>query len=113
MRFKSKRDEKHAEIRGKLRECGFSVWDTGNIGSGFPDLIVSGMVTHGGMPGHLANLLVEVKAAIGKKGGDSKDGQRLSPAQEAFFEKWKGPKILARSLEDVLKWFQRPPKSQR
>ena len=37
--YAKRTDSNHAEIRDKLREVGFWVWDTHDLGSGFPDLI--------------------------------------------------------------------------
>lgn len=37
--YAKRTDSNHAEIRDKLREAGFWVWDTHDLGGGFPDLI--------------------------------------------------------------------------
>ena len=62
-------DKNHAEIRNFLRKAGVLVWDTHDIGGGFPDLLIC---HHGKLA------LIEVKDKRGK----------LTPDQVAFHEFW-------------------------
>jgi hypothetical protein len=76
----------------ELRRLGFSVAVTSAVGDGFPDLLVGGHYRTI-VP---VNLLIEIKR-------DKK--AKLTPDQVEFFKQWRGPKIVATSTEDVLKWF--------
>lgn len=46
------------------------------------------------------NWLIEVKRSYGPRGGRA--GRRLTPAQRAFFDSWKGQVRKVHSLDDVL-----------
>lgn len=83
-RYAARRDTNHAEIRDGLRQCGFSVFDAGSVGSDLPDLIVGA---------HGTTFLMEVKAF----------GGRVSSGQSRFAENWRGgPVNVVRTLEDAL-----------
>jgi hypothetical protein len=81
-----KRDANHAELVADLRKCGYTVFDCGHFGDGFPDLAVMGrdnVIT-----------LIEVKTARGK----------LTAAEKKFFSLFGGAEnlLVARRVEDVL-----------
>ena len=83
------RDTEHREIVAFLRACGASVFDAGDVGIGFPDLVV-------GMWG--ANHLIEVKT------GDAP----LRVSQVEFARGWRGGKVLViRGMDDARKWIER------
>lgn len=86
MKRHGKRDGNHAEIRDGLRQLGFLVADTGDVGGGFPDLVVA----RGGII-----RLVEVKTANGC----------LTAEQVAFHRLWQDAVIVAQSIDDVLESF--------
>lgn len=89
------RDTTHAEVRDGLRGLGWSVWDTGDIGGGFPDLVVGvGNSTGWPMPppptarGIVCDgdcYFVEVKSP----------GGTLEPSQQEFAWRWRGNYIAA------------------
>ena len=58
-------DNNHAEIRDGLREAGWWVWDTHDMGNGFPDLIA--LNSSGRF------VLLEVKSPGGKLTSDERD----------------------------------------
>ncbi len=78
-----KRDANHAAIRDALRQAGASVFDTADLGGGFPDLVV-------GWRG--VNLLLEVKMITGKLTDDEID----------FAAAWNGQKVTVRSVDEAL-----------
>jgi hypothetical protein len=82
-----RRDSNHADVVHDLRQCGYSVTDTSQVGHGCPDLVVSNY-------GHMR--WVELKAGSGS----------LSADQIAWQVEHKGPPVIvARSAEDVLYAF--------
>lgn len=88
----NQRDANQSEIVQGLTALGFSVADLSRVGGGIPDLIVAG--THRAT-GQQVNLLVEIKTATGK----------LRPGQVEFIQEWSGPVLIARTLDDILRWF--------
>lgn len=82
-----RRDGTHAEIRRELHELGASVFDAGDIGHNFPDLVV-------GLGG--ATFLIEAKSARGK----------LSTGQSDFAKTWRGsPVVVLRSRAEAREWL--------
>lgn len=86
MRTHGRRDTNHASIRDGLRDCGWSVHDTGDVGDGL-DLVV-------GAAG--VTVLVEVKSAGGK----------LRPEQVEFIDGWRAPVVVAYSLEEAIRGIE-------
>lgn len=83
MRF-GRRDSTHLEVKGALRAVGASVFDTADVGQGFPDLVV-------GYRGR--TYLLEVKAPGGK----------LQESQKRFAATWRGaPFIVVHSRAEAL-----------
>ena len=92
----AKTDTNQAAIVATLRRMGFHVATTHRVGSGFPDLVVTGeRLPAGGM----AALLVEVKDGRGRLTPDEVEWHAAYPDG--------GPLIVARCAEDVLTWFGR------
>lgn len=87
MRRRAKADANQQQIVRELRALGMSVRHTHTIGQGFPDLAV-------GWRG--VTLLVELKV----------DGGRLSADEVEFFEAWRGAAIVARTSEEIVRWFE-------
>ena len=83
MRRAAKKDETHNPAASYLRSRGWSVEDCHKHGDGFPDFIA-------GRPGYAC--LVEMKSAKGDK---------LTPKEQKFAERWTGPYIVAYSGEDA------------
>ena len=78
-------DLNHAEIRESLRSHGYTVFDTHDMGGGFPDLVVKSK-TH-------INVLVEIKRA----------GEALTEKEVTFFNEWGfSPLEIFYSSEDAL-----------
>jgi Holliday junction resolvase len=84
MRFIAKKDDNQRSIVRDLVTIGFSVWETHQLGSGKPDLVIA-------LRGETA--VVEIKSEKGK----------LNEQQSDFFKLWQGKKIVARCTSDVLK----------
>jgi very-short-patch-repair endonuclease len=82
----AKKDDNHNEITEALRRFGFSIFDTHQIGGGFPDFICA----RAGV-----TAIVEVKGKTGK----------LREDQKTFRNTWNGMYIVARHYTDVLKDF--------
>ena len=77
----------------QLRQCGFSVAVTSQLGNGFPDLVVS---RNG------KNLLVEIKDP-----NKPPSVRKLTPDEEKFHSTWQGKVIVAMDVEDVLNEFSK------
>lgn len=86
MRKIARKDKNHNEITAALKRCGFSVWDTHQMGNDFPDFICA----RAGV-----TAVVEVKSSSGS----------LSEGQKRFKNTWNGLHIVAHSYSDVLKAF--------
>jgi len=84
MRYASRVDENQAEIVRDLRAAGVSVTLLHPVGHGCPDLLC-------GFRG--MNYLLEVKS----------DGGRLTPAQHAWHDTWRGQAAVVRNSEEAYK----------
>ena len=82
MRY-GKRDSNHAAIKQALEDCGVSVWDTADVGGGFPDLVCG---RHG------QTYLIEVK---------SPDGEE-NPKQIAKRTAWRGHWVVVHTVAEAL-----------
>lgn len=84
-------DGNHAEIKEVFEKAGFSVFDTKNVGGGFPDLIL-------GRKGY--TWLVEVKTPKGQ----------LNEKQVKFHQDWRGCAIaIIRTVEEALTFSKSVP----
>ena len=96
MRRAARVDDNHRAIVAAFRSYGCSVTSLAAVGDGVPDLLVGRFgVTH----------LVEVK-----DGSKAKSKRKLTPAQVAFRDSWRGSPIhVVKSLDDVANlhrtWF--------
>ncbi len=87
-------DANQPEIVELLRTLGYKVAHTHTLGRGLPDIIVAG--NHCGLKCQ-ALLWVEIKTERGS----------LTTDEERFFLEWDGqPVIIARSVTDILEWFE-------
>lgn len=89
MRRAAKVDANQAEIVKALRDAGYSVAITSQLGGGFPDLVV-GIVRK---DGHLSNVLLEVK-----DGSKPPSQQKLTDDELAFSDNWHGAVITVNSV---------------
>lgn len=87
MRRAARVDVNQRQITKELREQGYSVAITSQLGKGFPDIVV-------GFKG--VNLMVELKAT-------SKD--KLTPHEVEFRDNWKGQYLIAWSTEMIIEAF--------
>ena len=90
MRRAAKKDLNHNVIANALRDVGYRVHETHQLGGGFPDLTVGGVDRRTGV---CMVWLVEVKDA---KGG-------LTPDEETFHQTWAGYVAIVRSVDDAYK----------
>lgn len=91
MRYAAKVDANQPEIVKALRDVGCCVALTHAIGDGFPDLIAC-------KPFYPYELkLLEVK-----DGAKPPSARKLTPDQEAFHAKWKGPIYVVKSVDEAL-----------
>jgi len=82
-----RRDSTHKEVREALRSIGATVFDTGDVGGSFPDLVV-------GYRGK--TFLVEVKGPKTK----------VTEGQSAFAEVWRGAEVkVLRSGHEAITWL--------
>jgi len=93
-----RRDGNHALIRDGLRQLGYDVEDTADLGDGFPDLLV---VTKQGFvlldkKSYGFIILLEVKMP----------GQKLTPKEAKFHARFPGPLYVVRSLEMAVETVQ-------
>lgn len=77
----------------QLRQCGFSVAVTSQLGDGYPDIVVG---KHG------KNLLVEIKDP-----SQPPSKRKLTPDEEKFHSNWQGKVIVAMDVQDVINEFQK------
>lgn len=91
--MRNRSDKNQKEIAAALGRV-FSVANTNQVKGGFPDLIAGGSMPCKRCGARIAqNLLIEVKGAAG----------RLTPEQIAFHDLWKGPIVIARSIDEALR----------
>lgn len=83
MRRAPRKDANHTEIVSALRGVGADVVDLAAVGEGVPDILVA-------FRGVL--YLLELKTAKGK----------LTPAEEAWHQAWRGPVAIVRSVDEAL-----------
>ena len=83
-----RRDNDHASIRDQLRELGYQVYDTADLGNGFPDLLV---VTRSDIA-----VLLEIKT------GDAD----FTEDEKEFWMVYRGPKGVATTLESALRTLE-------
>lgn len=83
-RLRAKKDANHNAIARALRAVGCTVFETHQLGAGYPDLTV-------GRAG--VTYLLEVKAA----------GGSLTPAEEAFVATWRGHVAIVRTIDEALR----------
>jgi hypothetical protein len=85
MSYQIKRTDKNQQdIMDALRDAGYCVHDTHELGRGFPDIVV------GCREG---NILMEVKSP----------GKKLNDKEKEFFNKWDGPVCVVDSPEFAVK----------
>lgn len=99
MRRAAKVDRNQAEIVAALRKIGASVAITSAIGGGFPDLVAGY---------RRRNTLIEVK-----DGEAQPSDRRLTPAQERFFEAWRGRSCVVETVEQALYVVRSTPDAER
>lgn len=80
----SKKDKSQPQIEKELKELGFSVSSTHEVGDGFPDIVV-------GILG--LNTLFEIKNTVQDK---------LNELETKFHQSWQGQLNIAHSTEDVI-----------
>jgi len=78
-----RRDSNHAAIKQTLLDCGVTVFDTADVGGGFPDLVCG---RHG------RTYLLEIKSPGGKE----------RPGQLAARTAWRGHWVVCRSVAEAL-----------
>lgn len=88
-------DSNQSAMVGVLRKAGLHVVHLHALGKGVPDILVSGY--HHGL-GVVVALLVEIKTATGKLTPDEMVWRNEYPPD--------GPYLLARSADDVFRWFE-------
>lgn len=94
--LKAKTDANQAQVANDLNKLGFHVWLTHRIGRGGPDMVVT---AYSERTQRVEVLLVELKNGKAK----------LNKREEKFHAEYPsdGPLLVARSAEDVLRWYGR------
>lgn len=77
-----RKDSNHDETAEAFGRLGWSVWDTSQLGHGFPDMVIAK---------NYRTAVIEVKS------GD----EALRKSQDRFMLVWQGEAHVVRSLEDV------------
>lgn len=85
-------DANQTAIVKTFRERDFSVLIMSSLGKGAPDIAV-------GKDGH--TYFFEIK-----DGAKALSKQKLTPAEQLFFESWKGHVSILRSTEDAIKFMK-------
>lgn len=88
MRRAAKKDLNHNTIAQALRDVGYRVHETHQLGSGFPDLVVAGVDRR---TGYRQRWLLEVKGAK----------EKLTPAEEMFHTAWDGDVVIVRTVDEA------------
>jgi hypothetical protein len=88
MRRAAKKDTNHNQIARALRDVGYLVHETHQLGAGFPDLTVGGIDRRAG---ERRVWLVEVKDAKGS----------LTPDEATFHAAWAGYVHIVRSVDEA------------
>lgn len=88
MRRAAKKDTNHNQIAAALRDVGYLVHETHQLGAGFPDLTVGGIDRRAGVA---RVWLVEVKEPKGT----------LTPDEQTFHQAWAGYVAIVRSVDDA------------
>lgn len=91
MRYAAKVDANQPEITEALRSAGCDIILLHAIGGGVPDMLVAAPFYP-----HTLKLL-EVK-----NGALPPSARKLTPDQEAFHSKWKGPIYVVKSVDEAL-----------
>jgi hypothetical protein len=86
-------DGNQSEIVAALKDMGWSVHITGQVGNGFPDLAIG--VVHGGKR---YNVLLEVKNPKNSYGRGP-----LSPKQQLWHDTWKGQVAIVRTPGEAIR----------
>lgn len=76
-------DENQQEIIDTLRQAGYTVHDTHDLGGGFPDIVVGC---------ERGNILAEIKMP----------GKGLNEKETKWFMKWPGPKVVIYDKEEAI-----------
>lgn len=92
MRRAAKVDVGQGSIVVALRAIGATVEILSGVGRGVPDLLVGW---------RSGNYLLEVKEPEGVRGGCSRDGQKLTPDQVRWHDRWRGRVHVVRSIDEA------------
>lgn len=88
MRRAAKKDANHNEIAQALRDVGYLVAETHQIGQGFPDLVCAGVHRRTGYRG---TWLIEIKS----------DDGTLTPDEIKFHEQWADYVYVIRTKDEA------------
>lgn len=88
MRRAAKKDTNHNVIAQALRDVGYRVAETHQLGSGFPDLVIAGIDRKTGIR---QRWLIEVKGAK----------EKLTPDEELFHTLWAGDVVIVRTVDEA------------
>lgn len=93
MRVRARKDSNHNEIVKAFRSMGVSVYDTAQLGNGFPDIAIGiGKV----------NVLIEIK-----DGTKPPSARKLTTDELAFHDEWRGWIEIVCSVDDVVNLVNR------
>jgi len=81
-------DENQQEIIDTLKEAGYSVHNTHDLGGGFPDIVVGC---------DKGNVLAEIKMP----------GKGLNEKETKWFMSWKGPKVVIYTKGEAVKQIEK------
>jgi hypothetical protein len=92
---RNKRDKNQREVVNEFTKRGFTVFDTADVGFGFPDLVVGGVLPCPQCGKRIRqNILVEVKAP------EVKPLPRVG-LQEEFHKLWRGRIVIVQNPQDI------------
>lgn len=98
MRRIARVDGNQSQIIAGLRQAGCSTLLLHQVGGGCPDILSSGIRKCPSCGyGMVGNFLIEIK-----NGDLPPSRQRLTPDEQAFFDGWRGPIGIARTIEEAL-----------
>jgi len=95
MRIAARTDANQKHVVKAFRDLGYSVALTFQLGSGFPDIVISKLLPSK----HRFTALIEIK-----DGAKPKSQQKLTPDEETFHSSWQGEIAIINSIDAVLEY---------
>jgi hypothetical protein len=93
VRLKARIDANQPAVVKAFRDLGYIVAHTHQLGSGFPDIVISKLLPSK----HRFTACIEIK-----DGRKPKSSQKLTPDEQEWHKAWQGELAIITSIDDVL-----------